>query len=177
MQSSMPSGTVKILQFFLGLYKFFFNSACEFVIFHISFVSFVFHFSEMRNLNHELLSIKSSQRVLHMKLEEVVQNQSQILNILLKTLPSSTDICEIDAIFPQPKKTVEELEEFDETLSNDVNFRRKIVSPLLRIWMFQKFFFLFLLLGPIRYLRNRKTCKPCFGHVTDKADPAVELIF
>ena len=76
-----------------------------------------------------------------MKLEEVVQNQSQILNILLKTLPSSTDICEIDAIFPQPKKTVEELEEFDETLSNDVNFRRKIVSPLLRIWMFQKFFF------------------------------------
>ena len=95
----------------------------------------------MRNLNHELLSIKSSQRALHMKLEEVVQNQSQILNILLKTLPSSTDICEIDAIFPQPKKTVEELEELDETLSNDVNFRRKIVSPLLRIWMFQKFFF------------------------------------
>ena len=96
----------------------------------------------MRNLNHELLSIKSSQRALHMKLEEVVRNQSQILNMLLKTLPSSTDISEIDAIFPQPKKTVEELEEFDETLSNDVNFRRKIVSPLLRIWMFQKFFFI-----------------------------------
>ena len=76
-----------------------------------------------------------------MKLEEVVQNQSQIMNILLKTLPSSTDISEIDAIFPQPKKTVEELEKFDETSSNDVNFRRKIVSPLLRIWMFQKFFF------------------------------------
>ena len=83
-----------------------------------------------------------------MKLEEVVQNQSQILNILLKTLPSSTDICEIDAIFPQPKKTVEELEEFDETLSNDVNFRRKIVSPLLRIWMFQKFFFFILAIRP-----------------------------
>ena len=39
-----------------------------------------------------------------MKLEEVVQNQSQILDNLLKTLPSSTDIYEIDALFPQPKK-------------------------------------------------------------------------
>ena len=58
----------------------------------------------MKNLNRELLSIELSQRTLHMKLEEVVQNQSQILNILLKTLPSSTDICEIDAIFPHPKK-------------------------------------------------------------------------
>ena len=111
-----------------------------------------------------------------MKLKKVVQNESQILNILLKTLPSSTDIYEIDALFPQPKKTIEELEEFNETLSNDINFRRKIVSPLLRTWMFQKFSFIFLLLGPIRYIRNPKTGKPCFGHVTDKADPAVELI-
>ena len=59
--------------------------------------------------------------------------------------------------FFRSQKKLEELEEFDETLSNDVNFRRKIVSPLLCTWMFQKFSFIFLLLGPIRYIRNRKT--------------------
>ena len=75
------------------------------MIFHTSIVSFVFLFLKMRNLNRKLLSIKSSQRALHMKLEKVVQNQSQILNIFLKTLPSLRDIYEIDAIFPQPKKT------------------------------------------------------------------------
>ena len=80
--------------------------------------------------------MKLFQQALHMKLEKVVQNQSQIWDILLKTLPSLTDICEIDAFFPQQKKTVEELEELDKALSNDVNFRRNIASPLLRIGMF-----------------------------------------
>ena len=71
------------------------------MIFH---TSFAFYFSDMKNLNCELLSKKLFQQALDMKLAEVVQNQSQILDILLKMLPSSTDICETDALFPQPKK-------------------------------------------------------------------------
>ena len=78
-----------------------------------------------------LSSLIVQQQALHMKLERLEEGQQQLLGIMLNMAPNpNVDIAELDSIL-QPKRTIEELNKFDQDLKSDIALRKKLVRLLL----------------------------------------------
>lgn len=75
-----------------------------------------------------MAALISQQQSLHMKVNEVAENQRQILSTLLRVMPNAdVDIAEVEGIL-KPMQRQEEVANFDNMLKNDAVFRKKVVS-------------------------------------------------
>ena len=64
----------------------------------------------------------------HIKLDEIMQDQKQILATLMKALPSSAVLEDIDSFLPSPAKSVDELQALNNLLQNNKSLHSKMVS-------------------------------------------------
>ena len=95
-----------------------------------------------------MAALISQQQSLHMKVNEVAENQRQILSTLLRVMPNAdVDIAEVEGIL-KPMQRQEEVANFDNMLKNDAVFRKKVVSAsylmvftlLIDFWFRQKLY-------------------------------------